>query len=60
MFLCLLQCRVPVIAAIHSACVGGGVDLTTACDIRFCSQDAYFQVKVRDSDTVLSIELATN
>lgn len=42
------ECSVPVIAAVHSACVGGGVDLTTACDIRYCSQDAYFQVKEVD------------
>jgi hypothetical protein len=29
------------------ACVGAGVDLITAADLRFCSQDAYFSVKVR-------------
>ncbi|KAF6025376.1 ECH1 [Bugula neritina] len=42
------QCPQPVIAAVHSACVGGGVDLVTACDVRFCSADAYFQVKEVD------------
>ena len=35
-----------MIAAIHGACVGGGVDMTSACDIRYCSQDAWFQIKV--------------
>ena len=40
------QCPKPVIAAVHSACVGGGVDMITACDIRLCSGDAWFQVKV--------------
>ncbi|KAM4697226.1 delta(3,5)-Delta(2,4)-dienoyl-CoA isomerase, mitochondrial isoform 1-T1 [Rhinophrynus dorsalis] len=39
------KCPKPVIAAIHNACIGGGVDLITACDIRYCSQDAWFQVK---------------
>ena len=40
------RCPQPVIAAIHSACVGGGVDLISACDIRLCSSDAWFQIKV--------------
>ena len=38
------RCRKPVIAAVHNACVGGGVDFITAADIRVCTQDAYFQV----------------
>ncbi|KAH6924226.1 hypothetical protein HPB50_013889 [Hyalomma asiaticum] len=41
----MFQCTKPVIAAIHSACIGGGVDMVTACDIRYCTSDAYFQVK---------------
>ena len=39
-----IQCRKPVIAAIHNACIGGGVDFITAADIRICTEDAYFQV----------------
>ncbi|CAJ0929850.1 unnamed protein product [Ranitomeya imitator] len=42
------KCTKPVIAAVHNGCIGGGVDLVTACDIRYCSQDAYFQVKEVD------------
>ncbi len=38
------KCGKPVIAAIHGHCIGGGVDLTTACDIRLCSQDATFAI----------------
>lgn len=41
----LENCRKPVIAAIHGACIGGGVDLTCAADIRYCSTDANFIVK---------------
>jgi delta(3,5)-delta(2,4)-dienoyl-CoA isomerase len=33
---------------VHGHCVGGGVDLITACDIRYCSKDAWFSVKEVD------------
>jgi enoyl-CoA hydratase len=39
------ECPKPVIAAIHGWCIGGGVDLTSACDIRLCSADATFSVR---------------
>lgn len=35
----------PVIAAIHGACIGGAIDLITACDIRVASADATFAVE---------------
>jgi len=39
------RCRKPVIAAIHGHCVGGGVDLTSACDIRIAARDALFSIR---------------
>lgn len=45
---CVLQCPKPVIAAVHNACVGGGVDLICSADIRYCTSDAWFQVKEVD------------
>ncbi|MDG2060700.1 MAG: crotonase/enoyl-CoA hydratase family protein [SAR86 cluster bacterium] len=42
---CLEKARIPVIAAIQGACVGGGVDLATATDMRFCTNDAFFCIQ---------------
>lgn len=39
------RARFPVIAAVHGACVGAGVDLITACDMRLASTDAYFAIE---------------
>ncbi len=36
---------VPVIAAVHGYCIGAGVDIITACDVRLCSSDAVFSVR---------------
>lgn len=44
----LEQCPQPVLAAVHGGCIGGGVDLVTACDIRYCTEEAYFTVKEVD------------
>jgi len=41
----LERCRKPVIAAVHSHCIGGGVDLLCACDLRLASQDAVFSIR---------------
>lgn len=41
----LANCPQPVIAAVNGWCIGGGVDLITACDIRLCSADARFSVR---------------
>ena len=43
-FSAIERCRKPIIAAVHSHCIGGGLDLTTACDIRLCTADATFSI----------------
>ena len=44
----LERCRKPVIAAIHGACIGGGLDLICCADMRYCSADAFFSIKEID------------
>ena len=43
-FSCLDNARIPVIAAIQGGCIGAGVDMTSACDIRYATEDAFFQI----------------
>jgi enoyl-CoA hydratase len=49
------DCRKPVLAAIHGACLGGGVDIVAACDMRYCTEDAYFAIKEIDLGLVADI-----
>ena len=48
----IADCTKPVIAAIHGACVGAGVDLVSACDMLYCTDDAYFCIKEVDMGLV--------
>ncbi|KAG5178198.1 ClpP/crotonase-like domain-containing protein [Tribonema minus] len=47
-FAAVTACSKPVIAAVQGACVGGGVDLVLAADMRLCTRDAHFCVKEVD------------
>jgi enoyl-CoA hydratase len=44
-FSSLAGCPKPVIAAVHGYCIGAGVDLITACDIRYAAADAVFSIR---------------
>ncbi len=50
-------CPLPVVAAVHGNCIGAGVDLVSACDIRLCTQDALFSVK--EVDLAIVADLGT-
>ena len=51
------DCRKPVIAAIHGACLGGGIDISSACDLRYASAEANFAVK--EIDVAIVADLGT-
>ena len=44
-FSCLDNARMPVIAAVQGGCIGAGVDMVSACDIRYATEDAFFQIQ---------------
>ena len=51
------QARVPVVAVVHGACVGAGVDLVSACDMRVASEEAFFQIA--EVDVAITADLGT-
>ncbi|TVO68068.1 crotonase/enoyl-CoA hydratase family protein [Denitromonas ohlonensis] len=53
----IARCRKPVIAAIQGACIGGGVDIVTACDMRYASAEARFSV--REIDMAMAADVGT-
>ena len=42
---CLQKCRFPVLAAVQGACLGAGLDLISACDMRFGTSDSFYVVQ---------------
>ena len=42
------NCRKPVLAAIQGYCIGGAIDLISACDMRYAAEDAQFSIKEVD------------
>jgi enoyl-CoA hydratase len=49
------KCAKPVLAAIDQGCIGGGVDIVSACDMRYCSEAAYFTIKEIDLGMVADL-----
>ena len=56
-FTAVEEARPPVIAAVHGGCIGAGVDLVTACDIRIAAAGAFFQVA--EVDVAITADLGT-
>ncbi len=53
----LAELPVPVIAAVHGYCLGGGLDLITACDVRLAAADAVFSI--RETKMAIVADLGT-
>ena len=51
----LQECRIPVITAIQGACIGGGLDLVCASDLRLGTKDSYFSILVTKLGLVADI-----
>lgn len=51
------RCRKPVLAAIHGYCLGAGVDLIAACDMRYAAADAQFSI--REIDMGMAADVGT-
>ena len=41
----LENARIPVLTAIQGGCIGGAIDMISASDSRYCTQDAFFTIK---------------
>ena len=54
-FTALETCRKPVLAAIQGLCIGGGLDLIAACDMRYATADASFSLKEADLAIVADV-----
>jgi enoyl-CoA hydratase len=54
-FSALEVCRKPVLAAVHGPCLGAGLDLIAACDMRYASARARFSLKEVDLGIVADI-----
>ena len=44
-FSCLEESRLPVLSAIQGACIGGGIDMVSATDLRYATKDAFFCIQ---------------
>ncbi|TPX57853.1 hypothetical protein PhCBS80983_g03556 [Powellomyces hirtus] len=54
-FTAIEECGRAVIVAVHGACIGAGIDLMTACDIRYAANDASFSIKEVDIGLVADV-----
>lgn len=50
----IATCPHPVIAMIHGACVGGGLEIASVCDMRICGASSRFGIPVKRLGLVVS------
>mgnify|MGYP003741417013 FL=1 len=44
-FSCMEESRLPILSAIQGACIGGGIDMVSATDLRYATKDAFFCIQ---------------
>ena len=49
------NCSKPVLAAIEGGCIGAGIDIISACDLRFCTENSFFTIKEIDMGMVADL-----
>ena len=49
------KCRKPVLAAVHGGCIGAGLDIIAACDMRYCTSESFFTIKEIDMAMVADL-----
>lgn len=49
------SCRKPVLAAVQGGCIGAGLDIVAACDMRYCTEDSFFTIKEIDMAMVADL-----
>ncbi len=52
----LRECRHPIVAAIRGACVGGGIELASQCDLRVCGASSKFGVPIKNLGLVVAYD----
>lgn len=56
-FTAIAECPVPVIAAVHNHCIGGGLDLISACDIRLGAADS--KISLRETKIAIVADIGS-
>lgn len=49
------NCTKPVLAAVNGGCIGAGLDIVAACDMRYCTEDSFFTIKEIDMAMVADL-----
>jgi len=52
----IAECRHPIVALIRGACVGGGLEIASQCDLRICGASSKFGVPIKNLGLVVAYD----